>query len=180
MSEDWVIPAISAASGLGGTIIGGLISYFTQRSFAQAKWDQEVRAIAGAIGAEIDAYLDLMKRRNHVATAEQLSAGLRSGQVLQIRGFMRKDAKPLDQFPVFTSQVEKLGLLGDVCFNLARYYTLLAGVLTTVIDAEAGKYDQLSPAQKADLVDEEVRVWQEALNLGASLVIRLKHIARLN
>jgi hypothetical protein len=180
MTEQVVGSLIAAGSGLLGTIIGGCITFLVQHKITADQERTLQRSLASAVAAEIDAYLALMDRRNHVAAAKQLSASLRSGKVQHIRGFMNKDAKPLEDFPLFQQQLGKIGVLGDLCFDLARFYTLLAGVHRTVIDAENGKYDNARQVAKADLVDSELALWEEALALARQLLPRLKRLAGLS
>jgi hypothetical protein len=175
MPADW----ISAASGLAGTIIGGCISYFAQKSTRNADKENERRALAGGVAAEIEPYNHLMSLRDHSKNARALAARIRSGSGEKLRGFLDKDSEPLGEFPFIKTQLVNIGILGDVCFELVKFYALISGVQTTVISAEHGKYDKLSSAALADMIDQEVAVWESALALGSSVIPRLKKIARL-
>jgi hypothetical protein len=176
MAADWIL----AASGLVGAIIGGAISYFAQKSIRNADKESDRRALAGAIAAEIEAYLHLMSLRNHANHARALAQRIRAASGEKLRGFLDKDSKPLDEFPVIKTQLGNIGILGDVCFELVKFYAVLSGVQSTVISAEHGKYDGLSAAALADMIDQEAGVWESALALGASVVPRLKQIANLS
>lgn len=166
---------------LGGTIVGGAITYFGQRASLRRTEQRDASALAGALGAEISAYLNLMERRDHVSNAKRLAELIRTGHKKQIRGFLDADSKPLDEFPYFKSQMGKIGLLGsELCLEVAKYYALLAGVQTTVISAEKGKYDGLDHATMASIVDHEVALWQEALEIGKGLVPKLMKLSIKN
>jgi hypothetical protein len=141
--------------------------------------ENERRALAGAIAAELEAYLDLMTRRNHSKNGRDLANRIRAGSGDKLRGFLDKDSKPLDEFLLVKSQVGNIGILGDVCFDLLKFYTLLAGVQTTVISGENGKYDGLGEASLANMIETEIAVWESALAMAPSIVSRLKKIAGL-
>jgi hypothetical protein len=175
MSADW----ISAASGLVGTIIGGVISYFAQKSTRNADRENDRRALAGGVAAEIEAYLHLMGLRDHAKNAHALAQRIRSGSGEKLRGFLDKDSKPLDEFLFIKTQLGNIGILGNVCFDLVKFYSLLSGVQSTVITAEYGKYDGLSPSALADMIDSETTVWESALSFGSEVLPRLKKIADL-
>ncbi len=170
---------IAAGSGLLGTLVGGGISYLGQRSRDQDERTQAKQALAASLAAEIDAYIELMERRCHVDAARKLETQLRQGMDIPIRGFAQEDDEPLDQFPLFLASIEKNGMLGNICFDLARFYTLIAGVRTTCIMAQRGQYDKSSPTGRADLVNGELAVWCEALAMAPSIINRLKAIALL-
>jgi hypothetical protein len=169
---------IAAGSGLLGVIIGGFISYYTQAGQAKEERKQRRISMATSIAAEIEAYLDLMHFRRHSEKAKNMAAMLRAGQIVELRGFAFADDTPLAQFPVFSKLMDKIGELGPICSDLAKYYTLIAGVRVTEISLERGQYDKLPPATKAQLIEDELKVWESALALGTQLVPRLKQLAK--
>ena len=63
MSDASWTALISAGSGLLGTFIGGWITYRTQTALQGATEKRLRKSVAAALGAEIDAYLDLIDRR---------------------------------------------------------------------------------------------------------------------
>jgi hypothetical protein len=168
---------IAAGSGLLGTIIGGGISYWTQVGQVHAQQKRRRKMVALSLAAEIEAYLELMQRRNYSANGRQLAAAIRAGQNLQIRGFALSDDTPLGQFPLFAMLMSEIGELGPICADLAKYYVLIAGVRTTTIAAERGQYDRLSATAKADLIESELALWESALPMGEALIPRLRTIA---
>lgn len=172
MAGEW-LPAVS---GLVGTVIGGCITYFGQKLSRDAEKKAERAALAGGIAAEIEAYLLLMQVRNHAAGARALAARIRGGSGEKLRGFLHEDNKPLDEFPVARAHMGDVGQLGDVCFDLAKFYALLAGVQTTVISAERGKYDSMSASDLADMIERETVLWEQSLALATSVLPRVKAI----
>jgi hypothetical protein len=168
---------IAAGSGLLGTIIGGAISYCAQVGQVNAEQKRRRKMIALSVAAEMEAYLDLMERREHARNARAIVAMLRTGQNVQLRGFAQPDDTPLGQFPLFVRLMDEIGELGPICSDVAKFHTLIAGVRTTTIAAERGQFDGLDPTAKANLVESEVEVWENALSIGRALVPRLRKIA---
>ena len=74
-------------------------------------------------------------------------------------------------------QPPDLGVLGGDCPDVAKFYSLVRGVRGTLINAEHGAFDRFSPTQKADMIEAELAVWEEARALGESLVERLRNAA---
>jgi len=135
------------------------------------------KMIALSLAAEMEAYLDLMKRREHAKNAGVIAALLRAGQNVQLRGFAQPDDTPLGQFPLFVRLMDEIGELGPICADVAKFHTLIAGVRTTTIAAERGQFDNLDPPAKANLIESEVAVWETALSIGEALIPRLRKIA---
>lgn len=175
MAADWLGSVITASAGFAGTLVGAGISYLAQRNAHNSQRREDAAALASALGAEIAAYLELMKIRDHVANAKALAAGLRDGRIEQIRGFLDEEAKPLDEFPFFKSAIGRLGSLGpDLSASVATYYTLISAVQVTVIAAQRGRYDSVGAARKAEIVEHEAALWQKALSLGEQLLPKLR------
>jgi hypothetical protein len=180
MTDPTLVPSlIAAGSGLAGTAIGGLISYWAQVGRAKGEENRRRKSMAISLAAEIEAYLELMKRRGHAVNARALAAQFRTGQSVKIRGFALTDDTPLGQFPLFMRLMDQIGELGSVCSELAKFYTLIAGVRTTCIAAERGQYDNWSSTAQANLIEAEVDVWESALTLGKELVPRLRSVAQM-
>jgi hypothetical protein len=177
-NPSWIPSLISAASGLLGVCVGGLITFFGQRYFQRADRAEKRGALAASLGAEIDAYLHLMKVRDHETHARTRIQRLRAGQHDSMRGWgIDPTAKPLSEFPVFWASISEIGVLGTICSDLSRFYALTSGVQSTAIAAERGAYDNLSLKERADLIEGELAVFVEATNLGRSLVPRLNGVS---
>jgi hypothetical protein len=180
MADSTLVPSlIAAGSGLVGTVIGGLISYLTQAGRAKAEEKRRRISMATSLAAEVEAYLELMNRRGHSVNARALAAQFRAGQNVKLRGFALTDDTALGQFPLFMKLMPQIGELGSVCSDVAKFYTLIAGVRTTCIAAERGQYDNWSSTAQANLIEAEVDVWESALALGKELVPRLRSVAQL-
>ena len=170
---------ISSVSALLGACVGGAITYWVQRVQRRADRLEERRAIAAAIAAELNAYIDLMILRDHTAHYREIVRQIRAGAVIPAATFKRSNVKLNEMFPAFFSQLSKLGLLGEVAFDLGRFFTLLAGVIATVAQFGSGHLDGVDMATRANLIEKEIdnEVWEQALRTGRDLVPRLKKIA---
>lgn len=178
MPDSSIAPSIiSAISGLAGTIIGGCITYWLQRSQRQTDRAEERRALALGIAAEIDAYVELVEARNHSAAIRGFVALLRSGQNLPLSNLQRAEGKVRDYFPLFYTQLEKIGFLGEHAADLAKFYTRLAGVFATVESASAGRFDGYTIPNKITLLENELDLWENALRGGRAVAIQLKNMS---
>jgi hypothetical protein len=119
---------IAAASAIIGTIIGGVITFTVQRMERRADRKNDKRILATAVRAELAAYIELVSRRDHATAFRGLIASLRGGQDIPL-SFISRTALPIEKiFPVFFSQIDKIGLLGDAISELAKFYTCLGGI----------------------------------------------------
>ncbi|HEX9544890.1 MAG TPA: hypothetical protein VF955_06875 [Pyrinomonadaceae bacterium] len=168
---------ISATSGLLGVMIGGLITYVVQRTQRRHDKEEERKALACGIAAELEAYLDLMDARNHAASIKSLIASLHGGQDLKLSVIQRADGRVPDFFPLTFAQLNKVGLLGEITADLARFYTGLAGVFATMDTANSGRFDGLPIANKIDLLEKELALWENTTRVGRATVMQLKKIA---
>jgi hypothetical protein len=173
---------ISTGGALLGVYIGGRITHRNQLALQKANDDRLRKSVAAALGAEIDAFLHLQERRPWEKNFRAAIPNLRNGVVWKSAGpgslGFAPDEKPHDRFVVYQSQMASIGMLGPVCADVAKFYSLAIGVRSTVINAERGVFDNLTPDQKADLVDSELKVWDETKALGHALVRSLGIIAR--
>lgn len=167
-------PYASGVFALLGTVIGGLITFSTQRTMAREARDADANAIRLGIAAEIESYLTVVLRRNHAALAEWMLTELRSGRDVELRGFVSEERERMeDVFPIFYSNISKLGALGKHVGEIANFYQSVAAVRATVFRMEAGGYDTYDINQKEGLVDRELVYWQETVASGRRLVSRL-------
>jgi hypothetical protein len=155
--------AIGAASSLGGQLV-------IWRLDKRAK----LEAVAGAIAAEIDGYLSLMGRRDHETAAKHLADQARAGIKISFKAFLTEPEIASDPFPIIRSQFTNIGLLGPLAGDVTRFYALVTGVRSTVIANIEGRHDHLTADQMANLIEGELRIWNEALALGRTLARQLK------
>jgi hypothetical protein len=170
-----VIPAIT---GLAGTIIGGLIGYYSQRAQHKAYQSERRIALAAAIRAELEAYLSLMALRDHGSNVRAIIERLRKGEDISLKALPTNDTKLAESFPVFFSQLGHIGLLGDCVGDLAKFYSQMAGVRATLDMMHAGRFDQLRPQDRARPVEQDLELWENTLQLGRAICGQLASITK--
>jgi len=87
---------------------------------------------------------------------------------------VQPDETPYSQFPIFTTLLSRIGELGELAGDVARFYSLAAAVRTTAIAAARGEYKQLTVRDRAELLKNELAMWQEIERLGNELVPKLR------
>lgn len=138
--------------------------------------EYERRALSDSIAAEITSYIDLMTRRDHQTHVRELIASLRSGQPHSLKDFGNAMAGiPVKEaFPIFFSQLDKVGLLGNDAYELGRFYTGVAGVIASLHQMAAGKFESLPLDARATLLEEELKLWNGTINIGRNTAARLR------
>ena len=160
----------AALIGLGGAVVGGVLVIIGQ--YLQDSRDRTARktAVAHSIAAEIEAYLDLMKRRNHVAYAQQIidanKRGVKSIPKDWISGFERE----LEPFPIMRSALPEVGLLGSLGGDVAKFYTQTNAIRITIMGADDGKYDNATAADLAYIFEQELKLWNDTEELGRTVI----------
>src|SRR4026208_2368652 len=86
LSSTEVQAIISGASGILGALVGGLTTWATQECARHRELSERRRALASAIAAETEAYLELMERRQHTERAEDVLKRLEGGENGSLRG----------------------------------------------------------------------------------------------
>jgi len=158
---------IAAASGLIGTIVGGVITYVLQRVQRKADRCEERIAFARAVSAELRAYIELVTERDHTNNYRKIAKSLREGHDIRLSAVVSKSNPPPEKlFPIFFSQLDKVGLLGEAASGLGRFYTGLGGVIATLDQTIAGQFDQLDRPERANLVETELALWERTLQAG--------------
>ena len=182
MSDSSILPAIiSSISGLAGTIAGGFITYWATRAMKKADRAEEYRAAISGIAAELEAYVDLITWRDPSASINGILDGLNQGQNIPLTSFKQAlgaTGGPRDFFPLFFSNLDKIGALGEEAYDLAKFHTQLAGIFSTLDNAMLGTFDQLSIPQKAALLQRERDLCENTLKLGKHVVERMKTKAK--
>src|SRR4026207_98409 len=110
------VPAIiSGASGILGALVGGLttgLATWINRECARRRaLSERRRALASAIAAETEAYLELMARRQHTEHAEARLKRLQDGENISLRGWLPAHEIDWDYFPFFHASISEIGIL---------------------------------------------------------------------
>ncbi|MDI1343146.1 MAG: hypothetical protein PSV22_03460 [Pseudolabrys sp.] len=168
MTDGMITAIISAGSGLFGTVIGGLISYFTVSAQKNKERESELRSISKGVGAELKAYVDLVTLRDHTAAIKIIIGQLELGHDVKLSGLASSSGTIRDFFPVFFANIGKIGGLEDDIEDLAKFHTQLAGVYATLTKVANGAFDGSPIGTKINLLETEIALWENTLTLGRS------------
>lgn len=166
-----IIPAVS---GLVGTAVGGLITFFTQRAFRSEDAMKEQKGLALALASEIDAFCDLMFMRNHAANAKSLAQVAAAGQAVVIKNWITEYEKGREIFPILKANLGHIGRLGPICGDISNFYAHVSAVRTTVIAFQDGNYAALKPEVQAQIAIQEIGIWDNALKKGKWIAQELR------
>lgn len=175
MADYWP-QIISGASGLIGSIIGTVGTLYAQSSKRTGEIQLQRQALGFAIAAEIEAYLGLMQRRDWVSQAEYLARMAQAGQRPKFDRWITEEEQTKDLFPIFTANLANIGLVGPSCSELGKFYTSVAAIRTTILELQAGKFDNLDLPALAELIQEEIDFWHETVITGRRLVTQLRSL----
>lgn len=163
-----------AAFGLIGTLVGAAASLLGQYLNRRYEAKQKRTAIAHALAAEIDAYLDIIDRRKWVKHAERQALLGESGILPAFDGWLTEQEQSRDPFPIFSANMANIGLLGPSCSQIGRFYTSVVAIRTTVSQLQAGFYNDIRPEEIGKIVRDEIDFWLETVILGKRLIEQLR------
>ena len=165
------------SSELIGVVLGGGLVIVTNWIERNAQRRHDRKALAGALSAEIDAYISLMERRNHSQIARSYIAAAKDGQTMSGQKWMTQAEAERSPFILFEANLDKVGILGNAaCRSLATFHARIQATRATVAALQDGFYDQLSPRQQASLLEPEINQWDEAMQQGKALSLALQKL----
>lgn len=167
--------ALSALSGLGGAVIGGLAAIGAGWFERRQEWRYAKKGLASAVAAEIGAVLDTIERRDFVNYfSEILSAWKRGERLEETPGFV--DNTPNDLSRVFSHNMDKIGMLGPaIAADTVRFYTFLEAIQTDLLALSAGNVEDLDG--RITLLEEDLDLWRETEAIGKRLITELPRIS---
>lgn len=168
-----VLPAVS---GLVGALIGSGAALFGQHLQRRHELTHRRQSIAFAIAAEIEAYIDIIDQRGWVPIAEMLFKQASAGTIPKVEGWLSDQEQARDPFPIFSANMGNIGTLGQITGRLAKFYTRVIGIRSTVVDMQIGAYDDLGPEGVAHVIRGEIDLWLETAVLGRKLVNDLRSL----
>lgn len=174
MADYWP-QIITAGAGLFGTIIGGLISWSVQRSSRREERAERRSALAHAIAAEIEAYLDITEKRDHITYAKGLLTENQKGNRMVPKNWLSPFEKQNSPFRVLEANLNNIGILGDVCQDIATFYSRVMAVRTTLTMADEGAFDEATAKDVAYILENEIELWENANSLGRYVVNTLRN-----
>ncbi len=115
-------PVVTALIGLGGAVIGGVLTIWGNYLRQHREQRQLARRVALGIAGEIEALLDISERRQY---GKWLRLAAESPTPVRV-----SISATRDYFKVFDANVDKLGLLSpDLAEKVAMFYVRVAGIL---------------------------------------------------
>jgi len=154
-------------------VVGGIIGVTGSLT---AKWWDERRqreALRAAFAAEIEALLQIAETRGHLADAEDWLRRWRDGEDHVPQLFWPNDDTARED-PVYTKNVDKIGLLGPDAGDIVLFYTNLGAVRVNLRAFVTGQAKEFTTGQRIAWVENGLSIWQSTETLGRSLVERLR------
>ncbi|MDP9854516.1 hypothetical protein [Agrobacterium tumefaciens] len=168
-----VLPAVT---GFVGVLAGSGISLIGQHWQRTYDRQQKKQSIAFAIAAEIEAYIDIIDHRGWVPIAEMLFTQAQNGHIPKVEGWLSEQDQAKDPFPIFAANMGNIGTLGPITGSLAKFYTRVIGIRSTIADMQIGSYDGLGAQGVANVIRGEIDLWLETAVLGRKIVRELRDL----
>jgi len=154
-------------------LVGGAIGVAGSVATAiTAKWWDEQRqrkALRAAFGAEIGALLKITEARRHVANAQEWLRRWPNGEDHVPKFFWLKTP----QDPVYSNNVDKIGLLGTDAADIVLFYTNVDAIRVNLSVLVTGQIKNFTIERRIAWVENALAIWQPTEALGRSLVERL-------
>jgi hypothetical protein len=161
-----------AVSDLAGVIIGGLIGlagsvipHFWEKRRAQ----KSARAIAGAY---LSGILKMEEVRQHGSLYRQNLAALRAGASQSLLKIFGAEDYPNDELQ--TALIGQIGLLEpDVARDMVIFGNMLNGLRADLKAMALGQMDNLPTPEKIRILENDLKLWNDAQALGRDLMSRM-------
>jgi hypothetical protein len=183
-APDYWPSIISASAGLAGAGIGGLISYFAQRSLAKRQFANDRAALAMAFLTEIEMLLEQVAVLQHMQRADEMLKRWTDMPRSLIKPeeageFMPSGSKSTDGLVVYLAKAGDIGRLGTAAKPVARFYSLILTVREGILAFQRGERNSLAKPVLVAIVEEEIARMRSALEVGANQAIpALKKLAK--
>jgi hypothetical protein len=180
---DYLPQIVSGLFVLGGVLAGGLVTTGVTLFSAWLTRHHERKALAGAVAAEVDAYISFISRRKPIEYIEGIARANEKAAEIGAKAVLPKNwitgyEQSRDIFPVLTASLPKIGILGPICRDISEFYNLVYGVRTTIISIGEGNFENATPRDVVTIIRSEIALWNEAMIIGRRMVERLSKIAR--
>jgi len=155
---------IALLSAFIGTILGGLVSIITAVKIEEHKHKMEGRAVTLAILTEIRVMVSLVEMRGYLQELQQILSNLRSGKRTSATLIVQFTE---NQFPIFTSNRDKIGLLPDaIMSDVVKFYMMLESAIVDVRPGgllAANECGEKEFSQLETMVTESLRIGRKIL-----------------
>ena len=164
---------VNGIFALAGVAIGGLVTFGGQYYFRAKELRERKQSLAYSVAAEIEAYLDLMERRDHVTYAQQIIDNNRNGVRQLPKAWISGFEKGVETFPILKSVLPEIGLLGDASSIVSKFYSQAMAVRITLMSVDDGDYEQADAKDLAYIFDQELGLWKDTVRVGREAIIKL-------
>lgn len=169
-------PIVTGIIGVLGTVIGGGVTYYTQKLSLREGRKATSVGLRFAVAAEIEAYIGILMLRQNSGAADNLLKTLRDGITVNLQDVGASDTETMEQcFPIYYANISHIGSLGASSGDVVRFYTTVSAVKSTLFRMKAGDYNSYNASQQLALIERELDFWQKTVNSGELLVLRLRH-----
>jgi hypothetical protein len=156
---------ISNAWTLFAAVTGGVVSY-AGGYFARRSEERKQRlALRAAFAAEIGAMLAIADVRQHESRLREWINRWENGEDHKAVFF----GAPRELDPIFSKNVDKIGMLGADAADFVRWYTLLRALRVHFIAIEDGGLDKLPLPRRVAFVQQALDLGPELRRLGEKL-----------
>src|ERR1700685_2800818 len=160
-----------AASELIGVVIGGGIGLTCSGPTHLYEKDRVRKSASTKAFAYVSGVLRMEEIRQHGSLYQQNLAGLRSGTPHLMKILGAEDAR--DEFQ--SALIGQVGLLEpDIAKDMVMFCNMLEGLRIDLKAIGLGQLDDLPIDQKVKLLEGDLKLWNDAQDLGRDLVRRLR------
>ena len=164
----------SAALSVIGVCVGGLIGvtgsllpFVFQRNAAK-------RSSRALTAAYVSGILRMEEIRNRTEQYRRTIESIRSGTPRFAKIFGAENATLVDQ-DIQREILKQLGLLPpDVARDIIIFNNSLFGLRVDMRAMATGQMDDMPDAEKAEILEADLKLWEDTLALGRSIVARLQ------
>ncbi len=156
-----------------GVLIGGLVVFSSNYFLETRRYSVESKRLAFAFRGEVQALITLVEKRRYIEGFQKAIE------------FMEKSGKPFvisisvrqNYFPVFTSNVNKIGMLRNYLPELiARFYLQASSVLEDLEGYRDGSLGTSDVAELIELNRETLTLFQDTLLIGESITKEINQL----
>jgi hypothetical protein len=166
--------ALSAAAlSVIGVCVGGLIGLAGSLLPLIYQRNAAKRSSRAVIAAYVSGILHMEEVRNRADQYRRNIESIRSGDRGFAKIFGAENATAVDQ-EIQREILRQLGLLPpDVARDIIIFNNHLFGLRTDMRAIAIGQMDELSDDEKAGILEADLKLWEDTLALGRSIVARL-------
>ncbi|MBX3456381.1 hypothetical protein [Ferrovibrio sp.] len=161
---------------IGPSAVGAVAALASNWFLEGRKQKHESRSLAFALAAEIEEGIAMSVRRQYEQFFKGILPTLKQGVDVRISEFVGAEPDP-----IFSSNIGKIGILGpELAAEVVRYHSLTVGIrrdiqtLARLPIQTDPRLAQVQAIHKANLIEEDLRLWEEVKDLARSVTQTLR------